>query len=153
MSNQNENTETNYYKVIEDATLNGTLFTEMPDVRLGFILTEEGRGYSEAGLSYVTDLVNKNYPPKRPENPRDGILWSAGAIINAPNILARQLRRHPDAFVIVSRRDNVYLMPNEDGQSGLTYADALEIYSEDCDGDVTSWQIMSDIIDLYLKRS
>ena len=153
MFNQNEYTETNYYKVIEDAALDGTLINEMPDVRLGFILTKEGRGYSEAGLSYVTDLVNKNYPPKNPDSTRDGILWSAGVIINAPNILARQLRRHPGAFIIVSRRDGVYLMPNEDGQSGIMYADALETFSEDYDYDVSSWQVMSDIIDLYYKRS
>lgn len=79
-----------------------------PDVRVGFILTREGRAWSEEGLLAMTDYVNSQYPPENPKN--GGILWSIGYTLNMPRVLAGLLDVRPDAFIVLSMPEKSVLL-------------------------------------------
>lgn len=118
---------------------NGTPgITDDPNVRIGFILTHEGRAWSDEGLAFATGMVNEAYPSDS-QDPDDGILWTTGARINEPAFLAALLRTRPDAFVILSMQDGSALIPNDDGLAGNDIADLLESVE---DPGRTSWSVL-----------
>ena len=118
-----------------------------PDVRIGFILTAEGRVWNEEGLRAATDWVNEKYP-REAKTAADGILWMAGYKLNDPLFLARQLIARPDAYVVMSMSPNSIILPNDDGLGGRDYAAALLVAAEKAD-DATSWEILKALIDEY----
>lgn len=119
-----------------------------PDVRIGFILTEEGRMWNAEGLREATDKINELYPPKN-KTASDGILWSMGIALNDPVFLAGLLEKRPDAFIVVSMSPNSPIMPNADGLGGNDYAAALRTIAEDESCHYTSWEIMCAIVEKY----
>ena len=119
-----------------------------PDVRIGFILTEEGRMWSEEGLRAATDWVNEKYPPEG-RTPADGILWISGYRINDPDFLAKLLEARPDAYVILSMSPNSIVLPNDDGLAGNEYAGALRLLAGESENGSTSWGILKTAVEKY----
>lgn len=117
-----------------------TLARTPPDVRIGYVLTQEGRVWSETGILYATDLVNRHYPPPENASPDSGILWHMGAQINEPALLAKFLRSRPDAFVILFLPDGTALLPNCTHQENLVFAGYL-----DDNTDRTSWAVLTEL--------
>lgn len=121
-----------------------------PDVRIGFILTQEGRMWNADGLRAATDKVNELYPPRN-ATPADGILWLAGHAINDPVFLAQLLTDRQDAYIMMSMSPKSILLPNDDGKAGLIYAGALvENAGDDLDGP-TSWEILKAVLEKFGK--
>lgn len=112
--------------------------SRLPDVRFGFVLTREGRAWSEDALLALTDTVNEKWPPD-PDGPADsGILWEAGYLINDPLVLADVLEKHPDAFVALSMKNGTAVLPGN--KNGTPTAEYLK--SKAGTGQ-TSWQILT----------
>lgn len=111
-----------------------------PSVRFGFILTREGRAWSEEALLNLTDTVNETWPDGHGEKPGSGILWEAGIKINDPALLANALRNAGgNAFIVLSMPDRSPIIPvTKDGlQHVAGYLDAH------AGSGATSWSLLA----------
>ena len=113
-----------------------------PDVRIGFILTEEGRVWNDDGLHAATKMVDDTYPHEENNPAGSGILWQMGAVLNDPEFLASLLDKRPDAYVILSMSPESILLEN-DGEAGRDYAALIRAVAGNYGQDATSWQILS----------
>lgn len=116
-----------------------------PDVRVGFILTREGRAWTEEALAGLTDALNQKFPPKAGAPEDSGVLWEAGIQLNDPGFMAAMLRKRPDAFVVISLPDSSVIL------DGSLDADAaMAGYLEaNKDGSATSWSLLAS---MYANR-
>lgn len=114
---------------------------ELPDVRIGFVLTREGRAWSEEALLHLTGTVNEKFPPKEGIPEDSGILWYAGIQLNDPGFLAAMLRKRPDAFVVLSLPESSVILPGalDTDMIMMQYLEANK------DEDVTSWSLLVSI--------
>lgn len=115
------------------------LQSAQPDVRVGFVLTREGRAWTEEALAGLTDALNQKFPPKAGIPEDSGILWEAGIQLNDPGFMAAMLRKRPDAFVVISLPDSSVIL------DGSLDADAaMAGYLEaNKDGSATSWSLLA----------
>lgn len=81
-----------------------------PDVRVGFILTREGRAWKEEALCELTDDINRREGRAPDGDPDSGILWHAGLALNAAGFLAEMLEIRPDAYVVLSTPEETVLL-------------------------------------------
>ncbi len=62
-----------------------------------YILTEDGSGYSDKGIEYITNHLVDNL-----EETED-LEFVGGAIVNDPEFLAKELEANPTCFVAISQ--------------------------------------------------
>lgn len=116
----------------------GKLQGELPDVRIGFVLTREGRVWSEEALLHLTETVNEKFPPKEGAAGDSGILWYTGIQLNRPWFLAAMLRKRPDAFVVLSLQESSIILPGS-LDTEQTMAEYLEGYADE---DFSTWSLL-----------
>ena len=71
-----------------------------------YIITKEGRAYNDDGLHYVGGVMKKEFGVDF-----NDIEFNSGAAFNKPELLARQLEKHEDAYLVVSTSDDVIFIP------------------------------------------
>ena len=110
-----------------------------PDVRVGFILTREGRAWSEEGMLAMTDFANEQYPPETRDIANGGILWHAGYSLNTPEFLAKLLDVRPDAFIVLSLPERSVLLGGPK-MGTASIRDYLRAYPEE-----SSWKLLASV--------
>jgi hypothetical protein len=73
-----------------------------------FIITKEGRSYSDEGLNYVTDVLKKYF------NVTDELIFCMGFEYNDPKFLCQELKQNPDSYIVISRSDGIQFLPTKD---------------------------------------
>lgn len=68
-----------------------------------YILTEEGRAYSDEGLQYLTALIREQ------RDDDSELQFRMGATYNVAAVLAYDLEQNPDAYVAISREDGIVM--------------------------------------------
>lgn len=107
-----------------------------PDVRVGFVLTREGRAWKEEALCELTDDISKKEGRVPGNDPDSGILWHAGLALNAAGFLAELLAIRPDAYIVLSMpEESVILGGPENG------TDDIRAYLEQYP-DRSSWSLL-----------
>ena len=119
---------------MESVNLNGTT----PGVRVGFVLTREGRAWTEEALAHLTGTVEEKFPSE-PGAAGSGILWQAGIQLNDPGLLASLLRKRPDAFVVLSLPEKSAIL-NSALDTEMAMAEYLE---NNADSGATSWSLLA----------
>ena len=69
-----------------------------------YILTEEGKGYSDKGLDYLTNHIVNNLKETA------DLDFVGGAIVNDATFLADQLNTHDDCYVIISDNGQIIVI-------------------------------------------
>jgi hypothetical protein len=92
-----------------------------------YILTKEGRGYSDEGLEFITNHLVENL------HETADLEFIGGSEINNPGLMAKQLEDHPDCFVFISDDNEIKYIS---GRNIKVLHDALL-----ADTGNTSWEV------------
>ena len=76
-----------------------------------YILTREGREYTEEGCDYVRSMISDNY------NDDDQFIFAMGSVYNNGKYLKELLEEKPDSYVAVSTSQNIFIVSHENIQS------------------------------------
>lgn len=95
-----------------------------------YILTEEGREYSDEGCTFVENMLRKE------NNETDRLIFSMGAAYNAPKHLIEQLDKNPESYVIISTEKRIIVISGDN-------IDVLKQNLSDFPNQ-TSWQTASE---------
>lgn len=71
-----------------------------------YIITEEGRSYTDEGLHYIGSVMKDMFDV----NFHD-IEFNSGVAFNNPELLAKQLEKHEDAYIVVSTKEDIIIIP------------------------------------------
>ena len=74
-----------------------------------YIITEEGRAYNDKGLRFVGSAMKERF-----DVGFNDIEFNSGAAFNKPELLAGQLEKHEDAYLVVSTREDIIVIPKEE---------------------------------------
>ena len=66
-----------------------------------YILTEEGREYSDEGCRYITNMLMEGC------GETDQLVFNMGAVYNDPEFLDRELEQNPDCYVVISAWEGI----------------------------------------------
>ena len=96
-----------------------------------YILTEEGRGYSNAGCDFIKDIIFKRWKDT------SDLLFSMGTVYNDPKHLMHCVDMHPECYVTVSTAENVIVI------NALGVQELREILNEEIisNSRKSSWQL------------
>jgi hypothetical protein len=72
-----------------------------------YIITKEGRRYSDAGLDYVTNAVKSNY------GVTDELAFHMGYEYNVAKNLIMGLDLHSDGYIVISTEDGISFASNK----------------------------------------
>ena len=77
-----------------------------------YIITKEGRVYSDEGLRYVGSVMKRKFNVDFFD-----IEFNAGKAFNRPTLLARQLEKHEDAYVVISTAEGIIFLPKSENET------------------------------------
>lgn len=61
-----------------------------------YILTEEGREYTQEGCEYITNILKEQF------NENNELVFNMGYAYNKPNYLTKELDLHPNSYITIS---------------------------------------------------
>ena len=76
-----------------------------------YIITKEGGSYSDEGFRYVGSVMKREFDVDFFD-----IEFNAGKAFNRPTLLARQLEKHEDAYVVISSADGIIFLPKTENE-------------------------------------
>ena len=126
-------------RAAEDAAM---MDAPLPAARTGYVITRDGRAYSEEGLLALTDAFFARYPLPEGAAPDSGILWHAGSRLNDPGLMADILKERPDSIIVLSMPDDIRIFNGADDGLGELLGKCLEAGR---DSGRTVWEIMHDL--------
>ena len=91
-----------------------------------YILTKEGRQYTDEGKKYLLKIIREQMHEK------NDLTFCQGKVYNDPAFLAADLEKHPDAYVAISSERGI----------DLIYADNIDVLIDNLKAypNDTSWQ-------------
>ncbi len=92
-----------------------------------YILTREGKGYTDKGLEFLTNHIVLNLKESA------DLEFIGGGEINKSDLLIKQLEKHPDCYVIISDIDEIVYIS---GRNISVFHEALL-----ADPESTSWEV------------
>ena len=72
-----------------------------------YILTREGRGYTEEGCDYIRNMIVNDY------NDESQLVFAMGSVYNDGEYLKALLEERPDSYVVVSTACNIFVVAGE----------------------------------------
>lgn len=98
-----------------------------------YILTEEGKAYTEEGIQFLIDTIRNN------RNDFCDLVFCQGKLYNDTKYLITELRNNPDAYVVISHAHGIEIIFNDNIETLIK--NLME------HPNMTSWQIAMDPID------
>lgn len=71
-----------------------------------YIITEEGRSYNDKGLHVLGSAMKERFGVDF-----NDIEFNSGTAFNKPELLAKQLEKHEDAYLVVSTKEDIIIIP------------------------------------------
>lgn len=94
-----------------------------------YIITREGRAYNDKGLHYVGSVMKEQYNVDF-----NDIEFNSGTAFNRPQTLAAQLKKHENAYIVLSTARNTIFIPKDCNET------TIENLTNN--PDMTSWEIL-----------
>lgn len=89
-----------------------------------YILTREGRDYTQDGYEYVENMIREDY------NEEADVTFAVGSVYNGGEYFKKLLQEKPDSYVVVSTSQNIFVVCQKNIQSLI----------HDLNDEETSWE-------------
>ena len=94
-----------------------------------YILTEEGRAWSQAGLDWIEHEMKPRY------HETDETIACAGALYNSPQLMIDELTKHPDSYIIISY-EHIDIIPP------VSIPAVTQVLKNHLPDDISTWEIL-----------